>query len=175
MQSVALSVAEGKLMGSIRINRGEMAISILSSFIVFAFLLIAFQRSAAFEVLNAMVVAVGVGVTVGFTIAAWHTLWARLDLLSAGDVLVLGIWLLWIGLVGAFFSLWMFRLTDDHWWLNAEWTAATRWLIFCGGALHLAAAGAIEGRIPRKSYVRAGVIAAFGVAFGLFLISFGVE
>jgi uncharacterized membrane protein len=96
-------------------------------------LIVAFERSAAFEVLNAMVVAVAVGVTVGFTIAAWHTLWADAHQLSAGDVLVLGIWLLWIGLIGAFFSLWMFRLTDDHWWLNAGWTAATRWLIFCGG------------------------------------------
>jgi hypothetical protein len=158
-----------------RVRRGQMAWTITCSFVVFIFLLVAFQRSAAFEVLNAMVVSVGVGVAMGFTIAAWHTLWAPVDSLSAGDVLVLGIWLLWIGLIGAFFSLWMFRLTDDHWWLNAEWTAATRWLIFCGGSLHLAAAGAIEGRIPRQSYVRAGVVTAFGVAFGLFLISFGVE
>jgi hypothetical protein len=174
MQSGASRAAGGRnSMG--RIKYGQMALTIISSLIIFACLIVAFERSAAFEVLNAMVVAVAVGVTVGFTIAAWHTLWADAHQLSAGDVLVLGIWLLWIGLIGAFFSLWMFRLTDDHWWLNAGWTAATRWFIFCGGALHLAAAGAIEGRIPRRSYVRAGVVAAFGVAFGLFLISFGVE
>jgi hypothetical protein len=117
-----------------RIKRGQMALTIIISLIIFACLIVAFERSAAFEVLNAMVVAVAVGVTVGFTIAAWHTLWADAHQLSAGDVLVLGIWLLWIGLIGAFFSLWMFRLTDDHWWLNAGWTAATRWFIFCGGA-----------------------------------------
>lgn len=143
--------------------------------VIYACLFLAFERQALFEVLNAAVVAVAVGVVVGFTSAAWRVLREPVSLLSAGDVLVLGVWLLWLGLIGAFLSLWVYRLTGDRWWLDAPGTAFTRWLIFSGGVLHLAAVGAIEGRIPARSYVRAGIIAGFGVAFALFLISFGVE
>lgn len=144
-------------------------------FVVYVCLFLAFERQALFEILNAVVVSVAVGVVIGFLSAAWRVLWSPISHQTAGDVLVLGIWLLWLGLTGAFLSLWCFRLTGDRWWLDAPWVAFTRWLIFGGGVLHLAAVGAIEGRIPARSYIRAGVVAGFGVAFALFLISFGVN
>jgi hypothetical protein len=159
----------------INLKAGHMALAVALGCVFFACLFVAFQRPALFEVLNAMVVAVGAGVTISFTIPALRVLRSPPEELTAGRVLVLGIWLLWIGIVIAFYSLWRFRLDGDHYWLNAGWTATTRWFIFCGGALHLAAAGAIDRRIPALAYVRAGVVAAFGVAFGLFLISFGIE
>jgi hypothetical protein len=73
----------------------------------------------------------------------------------------------------AFIMLWGYRLTEDRWWLDAWPAGISRWIILLGGVFHLAAAGAIEGRVPPRAYVRAGVIVGLAVAAALFLISFG--
>jgi hypothetical protein len=146
-----------------------------ASLAVYACLWAAFERPALFEILNAAVIAVAVGVVIGFSLAAWRVFWSPVVKMTGGDMLVLGVWLVWTGLVGAFLMLWVYRLTSDRFWLDAPWTAFTRWLIFAGGVLHLAASGAIDGRIPARAYIRAGIIAGFGAAVALFLISVGVQ
>jgi sulfite exporter TauE/SafE len=135
---------------------------------VFACLLLAFDRVALFELLNGMVVAVAAGIIVGFGRAAIGAFLVDVRELSAGDTLILGIMLLWVGLLVAFLNLWAYRLTSDPYWLTNVWTVLSRGFIFAGGVLHLAATGAIDNRVPPRAYVRAGIITAFGVAAALF-------
>jgi hypothetical protein len=141
--------------------------------VFFTLLFLAFDRPAYFELVNASVVAISVGVVVGFSKGAWTV--ARTDprCQTAGDVLVMGVFLVWIGLAFAFVMLWGYRLTEDRWWIDAWPAALSRWIILLGGVFHLAAAGAIDGKVPPRAYVRAGVIVGLAVAAALFLISFG--
>lgn len=127
-----------------------------------------------FEVLNALIVALSAGVAVGFARAAYSVSKVPPNEFQPGDVLVVGIFLVWSGILITFCYQWAYRLTDDPWYLTNSMGALGRWLIVIGGCFHLAASGAIDNRIPRRAYMRVGMAVAAALFVALIMISLGV-
>lgn len=127
-----------------------------------------------FEILNALIVALAAGVAIGFARAARDVSKVPPSQFQPGDVLIVGIFLCWTGIFIVFCSLWSYRITDDPWYLTNSIGALGRWLIVIGGCFHLAAAGAIDNRIPRRAYMRVGMAVAAALFIALIMISLGV-
>lgn len=166
-------------------------IALWFGFFLFWATYLAFERPAYFELVNAAVVAMAIGIQVGFGRGAWRTAHTEPGKQTSGQVLILGIFIVWFGIALAFLCLWSYRLIRSTesldvlpgWVLQFlfklgdidGWPAAlSRWIILVGGVLHLAASGAIDGKVPARAYIRAGVTVGLAVAAALFLISFGI-
>lgn len=142
--------------------------------LLFGLLITALDLAAAFELMNAMICALSVGVVVSFSEGARDIVRLHPRYHKGGDILILGVFVLWNGLMLTFIFLWGWRVTGDPWYLNNPWVAFSRWLIVIGGCMHMAAGGAVGGMVPSRAYVRAGVIAGFGVLVAMLLLTLGV-
>jgi hypothetical protein len=130
-------------------------------------------RQEFFEVLNAVLFSVGTGIVWAYRKEILESLKQPLGELSGGQILQLGIVLGWASSAIMFAILWYWRLTGrDLEVVDSMLNAFSRWVLILAGMLHLAAAGAIEGRVPGAAYVRSGKIVAFGMIFGTLLITY---
>jgi uncharacterized membrane protein YczE len=139
-------------------------------FIPFIFL---FPRQELFEILNAIVFAVSFGILVGYAPGVWQSLKRPISSLRAGDALQIGVAIGWAATAVVFAILWYWRLvgkeTDiiDH-----GISAFSRWMLLTAGFMHLAAAGSIDGMVPLKAYLRAGIYTAIGLIIGALAITY---
>ena len=105
-------------------------------------------------------VSLGVGVTVAyFPIVARFRLWS---VLRVGEVLSLGIFVAWAAQI--LFGLLTLYAQMGYGQLPSWVIAVTSLVSIFSGVLHLAAARAVDGRIPLISWMRAGSWAAVGTA-----------
>lgn len=129
-------------------------------------------RQELFEVLNAIVFAVSSGIVVGYAPGVWEALKSDIRDLHSGDALQIGILIGWAATAFIFGALWWWRLSGkgdpimDH-----GMNAFSRWVLITSGFLHLAASGSIQGRIPLRSYLRAGVLTSIGIILGVIVIT----
>lgn len=73
--------------------------------------------------------------------------------LDAGSQLILGILCVWVAEIAI--SAWSltWRLSDQSWMLNSPILAGLLYLKVVGGTLHVTAPRAVDGRVPRRSWV----------------------
>lgn len=131
---------------------------------------------AAFEILNSLLVACAFGVWVAYVKGLVDALREMPHKRTAGDYLVIGIMLESTGLIMIFANLWWFRVSGGDVAILNNWSAGFgRWTVFIGAMFHLAAARAVEGRVPDTAFLKAGIWAAFGVLGALVLLGLGIE
>jgi hypothetical protein len=135
------------------------------------FLLI-FPRQELFEVLNAIIFSVSIGIIVGYAPGVWDAMHRPLHQIRAGDALQIGIVVGWLATAIAFSVLWYWRLTGKETSaIDSGIAAFSRWMLTTAGFMHLAASGAIDGMVPLRSYIRAGVYTGIGVFIGVIVIT----
>jgi hypothetical protein len=109
-------------------------------------------------------VSIGGGIVVAYAPIIWKS---RHGIMAPGEVLAAGIVLTWLSscVFGAYTALLQAGLVGP----NAALISWDTMMIDLSGALHLAVAASIEGRVPLQGWMKAGITVALGVAaaFGL--------
>ncbi len=124
-----------------------------------------------FDLVNALTVAVGIGVLVAYGPGIFKSF--QQPRWDGSHYLVLGITATWTATAGRHLWNWAWRFMGkppdmiDHWMV-----AFMVWLAFMGGVLHLTAKGAIGGEIPRENWIRLGVVVACGLATAFIVMVF---
>jgi hypothetical protein len=126
-----------------------------------------------FELINAMVLAAAIAAGFGFSFHAVRVLNKPMRDMDGGDVLLLGMWTIKLGLILVFFTLWAYRLTNDFSWINSHTGSFGRWMIATGLTMLLASSGAVDGRIPPKALLVTGAVVGFAVLVALLLVGIG--
>jgi len=152
---------------------GNSTVALLATlwvgFLPFLFL---FPRQELFEIMNAVIFSVAIGIIVGYSPGVWISMHRPLHEIRAGDALQIGIVIGWTATAIAFSVLWYWRLTGKETSAIDHGIAAfSRWMLTTAGFLHLAAAGAIDGLVPLKSYIKAGIYTGIGVFIGVLVIT----
>jgi hypothetical protein len=130
-------------------------------------------RIELFEVLDAIIFSVWIGVVIGFAPGVWEAVKQPIISLQSGDALQIGVLIGGMGIVLAFGVLWWWRLTNhESGIIDHAFNAFSRWIIITAGFMHLAAAGSIDGYVPLKSYLRAGALTGVGVMLGTIVVMF---
>jgi hypothetical protein len=138
-------------------------------FLPFIFLV---PRQELFEMLNAIVFAIAAGVVVGYAPGVWQALKSDIRNLRSGDALQIGIAIGWVATAFVFGVLWWWRLSGkDSELIDHGLTAFSRWMLITAGFMHLAASGSVDGRVPLKSYLRAGIMTTVGIILGVVAIT----
>jgi hypothetical protein len=147
-----------------------LGLALWAGFIPFIFI---FPRQELFELLNAVVFAIATGVVVGYAPGVWQALKSDIRDLRSGDALQIGIAIAWLATACVFSVMWWWRLTGkESTLIDHGFTAFSRWMLITAGFLHLAASGSVDGRVPLRSYLRAGVMTAIGILLGIMAITF---
>lgn len=133
-----------------------------------------------FEVENSLILAIFIGVLIGWFRAGLRVLPTHPRDMTGTDALILGVCTVCIGLTIIFANLWVWRVLDDPDIVKVgiinHWTGAFgRWILITGGSLLLAASGAVDNTIPSRSYLVTGIWISLGIAFALVLISVGLR
>jgi len=135
------------------------------------FLFIA-PRQELFEMLNAVIFSVAIGILIGYAPGVWEAVRRPLSELRAGDALQIGIFIGWGATAIVFVVLWYWRLTGKETdVVDSALSAFSRWMLTTAGFMHLAASGSIDGMVPLKSYIKAGIYTAVGIFVGAAVIS----
>jgi hypothetical protein len=133
-------------------------------------------RQEAFELVNGVIASLGLGIGVGFAKAAYSIARSKtLAQLDGSDVLILGVAVTWPGLMYVFLGRWLWRITDSDLVANHWSLLVACCIIVLGAIFHLAAAGAKDGVIPRRSYMITGAYIAIGLGLALILITLGAK
>jgi hypothetical protein len=142
--------------------------------IVWALLAVFVKPVRLIEIENAFLIAAGFGVSVAYAPYAIQALRAKFP--SQGEILALGIWLAWIAIAAErVYSLVGRAMGKDIVFFNTSLHTAFIYVTLLGGVCHLIAPEAVEDRLPRKAWIRMGIIVAIAVLilFGL-AVSFGL-
>lgn len=130
------------------------------------------ERQELFGLLDSLIVSVGCGVMVAYGKAAADKISVPLTKHRSGDAIILSIFIGALGITAAFGMLWFWRLSGKTSGIIDSLAAAfPRWVIMTSGMLALAASGAIDGKVPLRSYVKAGIWVALGVALFLAIVA----
>lgn len=131
-------------------------------------------RHAFFEALNAICMAVGTGVIWAQRHATSKVLRLPVHSIRASDALIVSISAGAAAIVMMTGCLWLWRVTDDDFFINGPVPAFARWLLAasCVGALLTTATH--DDVIDYWSYRRAGLLVAASVALVAALIGLGV-
>jgi len=125
------------------------------------------ERLLLFEIMNALSVAIGFGVMVGFAPGVIEALRAGRRL-TDGHLLVLGVAVVWGSIVVRQFHQWMWRLSGKpESWEESLVLAFAIWMTLTAGLLHMCATEVIDGSMPRRGWVRVGAIIAAGIAMAM--------
>lgn len=128
-------------------------------------------RKLLFDVLNAVVSAVGLGVIAAYLPGVWITL--RTNLASTGHFLVTGIALTWVASNGRTFWNWAWRYYGKpDYMIDHLMVAFFLVVLIMGGILHLAAKDVIEEKVPTRTWRKAGILLSLGFAIGFLFIVF---
>jgi hypothetical protein len=133
--------------------------------------LVVLPRQFMFDIVNALTVAVGVGVLIAYLPGICRSLQElRWD---GTHYLVLGIFVTWSATALRHLWNWIWRfLGKPAEMIDHPIVAFLVWMTFMGGVLHMTARGALDGEIPRENWIRLGVVIAAGIVTGLLVIVF---
>lgn len=146
-----------------------LGLTLWIGFLPFIYIL---PRQELFELLNAVVFAIASGVVIGYAPGVWEALRSDIRELRSGDALQIGIAIAWGATAFIFGILWWWRLTGkDSPIIDHGLNAFSRWVLITAGFLHLAASGSVDGRVPLRSYLRAGIMTALGLTMGAIVIA----
>lgn len=117
---------------------------------------------------NVVILCLSIAIIVSYAPGAWDAAHARP--VKNGDILAFGIWAAWLATgswrimnaAGFKFGMeWLFRSN-----------AASLIMSFAiiGGACHVLAPDVIDGRVPRRKWIKVGIIAGIGTALAMALI-----
>lgn len=127
--------------------------------IVWALAAISIKPARLILIENAFVIAAGFGVSVAYAQYAFKALRAKQP--TQGDMLALGIWLAWTAFAAErVYSLVGRALGKDIGFFNTSLHTGFLFLTLLAGICHLVAPEAVEGRIPRRTWVWMGWLAA---------------
>jgi hypothetical protein len=147
-----------------------LGLALWLGFIPFVYLL---PRQELFEILNSIVFAISIGIVVSYAPGVWQGLRSPIEWLRSGDALQIGIAIGWLATGIVFGSLWLWRLTGKNdLFVDHGINAWSRWVLCTAGFMHLAAAGSIDGRVPTRAYLRAGILTAVGIIMGTIVITY---
>jgi hypothetical protein len=133
--------------------------------------LISLPPNYLFDVVNALTVAVGVGVLIAYFPGICKSL--REPKWDGTHYLVMGIFVTWIATAVRHLWNWVWRfLGKPPDMIEHPFVAFLVWATFMGGIMHMTAKGALDGEIPRENWIRLGIVVAFGVMMGLLVIIF---
>jgi hypothetical protein len=133
--------------------------------------LIFMPRNYLFDLVNALTVAAGVGVLIAYFPGICKSM--REERWDGNHYLVMGIFVTWLATAMRHLWNWIWRFIGkppemiDH-----QIVAFLVWMYFLGGIMHLSAKGALDGEIPKATWIRMGITVAAGVALGLLVILF---
>lgn len=138
--------------------------------VVFTMIALVTPPKVLIAAFNAAIAALAVGVCVAYFPVIRHMLTKDQAPLDKADLLALGIFCSWFGMVLR--TVW--SLTWRYYGMPDDWTDThiTSYFIFlgmCGALFHLAAPGAVGDRVPTKHWVKLGALTAGGVFIGLAL------
>jgi hypothetical protein len=153
--------------------RRSIATGAFLLWLAFLPLLLFMPRQELFEVLNAVVFSVSIGVVVGYSNDLARVLRQPIKELDAGDALRIGVIIGWTATAIVFGILWYWRLVGkENEVIDSAVSALSRWVLITAGMLHLAASGSIDGVVPLRSYLRAGIVVAVGLFLGALIITY---
>lgn len=114
-----------------------------------------------FEFASAATLCVGLGVVVAYFPRTMQIL--REGVRNGGDILTLGIWIGWVGMIMARAHALAFQWMSKPAWM-LEWNMRTFpvSIILLAGVFHLAGPEAIQGRVPKREWLKIGAIVAGG-------------
>lgn len=141
--------------------------TLVAAHIAFTVMIVAFSDPAIAALLAGARLSVGLGVIVAYAPVILEA--PRHRPLTTGVVLSLGILLGWIShaILGGYTLLIQAGITQP----NVVLLAWASLLADFSGMMHLAAAKAIDGTIPLRGWLRAGLWTASGMAFALCLVA----
>lgn len=129
-------------------------------------------RQEAFEIVNAMLASTAAGIAVGYGPSAWSGLKKPITQLESGDALNIGIALSWSANAIMFGLLFWWRLTGkDSAVVDSAFNLYSRWTLITASFLHLSASGSVDGIVPLRAHLRAGLWTALGLAMGALVIA----
>lgn len=142
---------------------GPLARFLILGLLAYAALAWATEARDLLVVGNALMLFVAVAVMVAYALPAWTAL--RRHKATAAGLLAMGIFLSWAGsAVFRVLSLLVYGLQRPD-FAGTDYSTFALYLNFLAGLLHLAAPElSIEGLLPARSWVTAGLVAGGGVA-----------
>ncbi|WP_156410514.1 hypothetical protein [Bosea sp. Root381] len=118
----------------------------------------------AIEIGNVMVLALAAGIVVAYAPVARDAL--RYGLIDGANILSIGIFASWLGVVVARGGSILWRLSGQPLeWLNSGWWGFHIALSCIGALCHLVAPEAVAGRVPTRHWIKIGLLVALGVLF----------
>jgi hypothetical protein len=132
-------------------------------------------RQELFEIMDAVCVAVGAGVTVGYSKAAWGAMKLPPHKMTAAHLVVTSIFLMSMATVIVFAGQWLWRINGKpDAIIDSLPIAFSRWIIGTGLILSLLTSYSKEGLIEVGAYKRTAVLVTISVFVGALLIWFGL-
>lgn len=155
----------------LQINRIAVALGLI--FVVFSILTYFVSIEFIFDLVNGLAISVFAGVVVVYIpglIEALRTSWGEK---RTGHIAVTGIVLLSLGVIYriSYLTIWRW-LGNPPGWIESPWLAAGVLPFLMGGVLMMLSANAIDGYIPRRVWIGAGLAVSVGVMIGLTLFFF---
>jgi hypothetical protein len=120
-----------------------------------------------FDMLNAVVVSVGIGVVVAYAPGIFVALRRDRRELTSGKILIIGIIATWVAtnVRSAWNWAWRYYHKPPE-MIDHPVVAFMLLILIMGGVLHLTARDAIDGQVPRQVWRRVGIIIAIGLSAG---------
>jgi hypothetical protein len=137
--------------------------------IVFGAVALATPPATLIAVFNGAVAALASGVCVAYFPVIRNTLLVTSRRIDRADLLALGIFCSWFGLVlrTAWSLLWRYNGQPDS-WTDTHLTSYFIFLSTCGAAFHLLAPGAVGDRVPTVQWIKIGALSAAGILVMMF-------
>lgn len=116
----------------------------------------------AIEIGNVMVLALAAGIVVAYAPVARDSF--RYGMIDGANILSIGIFSSWLGVLMARGGSILWRLADQPVdWLNSGWWGFHIALSCIGALCHLVAPEAVAGRVPTRQWIKIGVLVAIAV------------
>jgi hypothetical protein len=154
-------------MGLLRSRRFWVGLTATIGFLPLVFM----PRNYLFDLVNGLTVAVGVGVMIAYFPGICKSM--REPKWDGTHYLVMGIFITWLATATRHLWNWVWRyIGKPPEMIDHQFVAFLVWMYFLGGVMHMSAKGALDGEIPRSTWIRMGIAVAAGVGLGLLVILF---
>jgi hypothetical protein len=156
-------------------NRARIIGGVIVAWVLFWIVALTIPRRATLDIVNALTIAVGLGIIVAYSkdafISLFHKTWQTI---TPGRLLVTGIFLAFIGSVFRNAWSWTWRSLDyPDWMRDHPILSFSLFVIVTGGCFHLLANSSTDDGVPKKAWLRLGRTVAIGVALGILVVYLG--
>ena len=144
----------------------------LAAFIPTALLV---SRQYLFEVMDAVCVAVGAGVAVGYSRSTWEAIRLPPHKMTAAHLIITGVFILSLATVVIFSGQWLWRINGKpDWIIDSVPIAFSRWVLGTGLIMSLLTSYSREGVIVVGAYKRTALLVTIAVFVAALMISIGI-